>query len=70
MVLILLKLIYINVLTLYTKNVSLTANAELVSLVGMLNELIDTQDGFKVIPDLGKNEIIEYIISISTISLS
>ncbi len=45
-------------------------NAELVSLIGMLNELIDTRDGFKVIPDLGKNEIIEYMISISTISLS
>ncbi len=45
-------------------------NAELVSLIGMLNELIDTQDGFKVIPNLGNNEIIEYIISTSTISLS
>ncbi len=45
-------------------------NAELVSLIGMLNELIDTQHCFKVIPTLGKNEIIEYIISISTISLS
>ncbi len=45
-------------------------NAELVSLIGMLNELIDTRDRFKVIPNLGKNEIIEYIISISTISLS
>ncbi len=36
----------------------------------MLNELINTQDGFKVIPNLGKNKIIEYIISISTICLS
>ncbi len=44
-------------------------NAELVSLISMLKELIDTQYGFKVIPNLGKNEIIEYIISISTISL-
>ncbi len=44
-------------------------SAELVSLIGMLNELIDARDGFKVIPNLGKNEIIEYIISISTISL-
>ncbi len=41
-----------------------------VSLIGMLNELIDTRDGFKVIPNLANNEIIEYIISISTISLS
>ncbi len=42
-------------------------------ILGMLNELIDNRDGFKVIPNhanLGKNEIIEYIISISTISLS
>ncbi len=38
-------------------------------MICMLHELIDTQDGFKVIPNLGKNEIIEYIISISTISL-
>ncbi len=45
-------------------------NAELVSLIGMLSELIDTRDSFKGIPNLGKNEIIEYIISISTISLS
>ncbi len=45
-------------------------NAELVSLIGMLNELIDTRDDFKVITNLGKNEIIEYIISIYTISLS
>ncbi len=45
-------------------------NAELISLIGMLNQLIDTRDGFKVIPNLGRNEIIEYIISISTISLS
>ncbi len=44
--------------------------AGLVSLIGMLNELIDTRDGFKVIPNLDMNEIIEYIISISTISLS
>ncbi len=43
-------------------------NAELVSLIGMVNELIDTRDGFKVIPNLANNEIIEYIISISTIS--
>ncbi len=34
-------------------------NAELISLIDMLNELINTQDGFKVIPNLGKNEIIE-----------
>ncbi len=45
-------------------------NAELVSLIGMLNELIDIRDGFKVIPNLGKNEIIEYIISLSTVSLN
>ncbi len=45
-------------------------NAELVSLISMLNELIDTRNGFMVIPNLGKNEIIEYIISISTINLS
>ncbi len=45
-------------------------NADIVSLIGMLNELIDTRDGFKVIPNLHKDEIIGYIISISTISLS
>ncbi len=44
-------------------------NVELVSLIGMLNELIDTQDGFKEIPNLGTNEI-ECFMSISTISLS
>ncbi len=37
-------------------------NAEFVSLTGMLNELIDARDGFKVIPNLHKDEIIDYII--------
>ncbi len=44
-------------------------NAELVSMICMLNELIDARCGFKVVPNLGNNEIIEYNISISTISL-
>ncbi len=43
-----------NILSLYTKKCQ--PNAELVSLICMLNELTDIRDDFKVIPNVTQDE--------------
>ncbi len=42
-------------------------NAHILSYVNMIQELIAARDGFKIIQNLHKNEIIELIFYISTI---
>ncbi len=44
-------------------------NAQLLSDVNMMQELIDACDGLKIIQNLCKNEIIEFIFYISTIDV-
>ena len=45
-------------------------NELIMSHVDMLHELIDTQDGFSTIGSLDKNEITDFIISVSTIEFN
>ncbi len=44
-------------------------NAQILSYVNMMQELIVARDGFKIIQNLRKNEIIEFIFYISTIDV-
>ena len=44
--------------------------AQILSYVNIIQELIDARDGFKIINNLCKNEIIELIFYISTIDVS
>ena len=44
-------------------------NAQILSYVNIIQELIDARDGFKIINNLCKNEIIELIFYISTIDV-
>ncbi len=44
-------------------------NAQILSYVNMIQELIAAHDGFKIIQNLFKNEIIEFIFYISTIDV-
>ncbi len=45
-------------------------NAQILSYVNMIQELIAARDGFKIIQNQCKNEIIKLIFYISTISLN
>ena len=45
-------------------------NELIMSHVDMLHELIDTRDGFSTIGSLDKNEITDFIISVSTIEFN
>ncbi len=44
-------------------------NAQILSYVNMIQELIAARDGFKIIQNMCKNEIIEFIFYISTIDV-
>ncbi len=43
--------------------------AQLFSYVNMMQELVDAHDGFKIIQNLFRKEIIEFIFCISTINV-
>ncbi len=44
-------------------------NAHILSYVNMIQELIAARDGFKIIKNLWKNKIIEFIFYISSIDI-
>ncbi len=48
---------------------TLVKKMQILSYVNMIQELIAARDGFKIIQNLYKNEIIEFIFYISTIDV-